>query len=304
MSSAVATIVFGLIASLCWGSGDFCGGLASRRTQASTVVAAAYAVGFVLLTGLAILWREPFPSIQDILWGLIAGVIGGLGLIAFYSALSTGRMGIIAPTAAVLTAGLPVIFSLFTQGLPTLLQVGGFIVALVAIVLISRPEKEEKPAGTEHTHSTGNRLKRIRRALISENRPKGIGRALISGCCFGIFFILISRVSHNSTYWPLAAARLSAVIALLILAFFRKQQVLPKKAALPLILLSGTLDALGNAFFVLAAHSGRLDIASILSSLYPAATVLLAMLVLRERANRVQGLGILIALVAIVMISA
>lgn len=279
MSSAVATIIFGLAASLCWGSGDFCGGLASRRASVLSVVAAAYAIGFVLLIGLAFIWHEPLPSFQDIVLGILAGVVGGLGLIAFYSALSSGRMGIVAPTAAVLTAGLPVLFSIVTQGLPTLLQIGGFIVALVAIALVSRPER-------------------------AKGRPKGIGRALIAGCCFGCFFILISRVEHNSTYWPLAAARLSAVIALLILAFFRKQRIFPKKVAAPLMLLSGTLDALGNAFFVLSAHSGRLDVAAVLSSLYPAATVLLAALVLRERVNRVQGIGILLALLAIPMISA
>lgn len=280
MSSAVAIIVFGLAASLCWGSGDFCGGLASRRMNASIVVICAYAVGFVLLTGLALIWHEVFPSPLDIFWGAIAGVVGGLGLILFYSALSVGRMGIVAPISAVLTAGLPVLFSIFTQGAPSLLQVGGFVAALLAIVLISRPER-------------------------TRERPKGIVLALISGCCFGCFFILISRVSHHSTFWPLAVARLSSVISLLILAMFRKQpdKAKPTFSIIPLILLSGSLDALGNAFFVLSAHSGRLDVASVLSSLYPAATVLLAALLLRERMNRLQGLGVFLALIAIPMIS-
>ena len=283
MSSAVATILFGLAASLSWGSGDFCGGLASRRQNASLVVISAYTVGFFILIGLALLWHEAWPTPQDLLWGAFAGIVGGLGLILFYSALTVGRMGIIAPISATLTAGLPVIFSIFTQGAPALLQIVGFVAALVAIVLISSPER-------------------------AKERPKGIWLALISGSCFGLFFILISRVSHNSTFWPLAMARLSAVIFLVILAIFRKQPAKHKHAkrdrlALPLILLSGTLDALGNAFFVLAAHSGRLDIAAVLSSLYPAATVLLAAFVLRERVNRLQGLGILLALIAIPLIS-
>ena len=122
MTNALATVLFGLAASLCWGSGDFCGGLASRRVNPSTVVAAAYATGFVLMLGLALIWREPFPSQSDILWGGLAGLVGAIGLIVFYSALSIGRMGIIAPVSAVLTAGLPVLFSVFTEGAPGLLQ--------------------------------------------------------------------------------------------------------------------------------------------------------------------------------------
>lgn len=278
MSSTVATILFGLAASLCWGSGDFCGGMATRRTTASVVVISAYTIGFFALVILALAWREALPGPLDMLWGALAGLVGGMGLIMFYSALSVGRMGIIAPTSAVLTAGLPVLFSSLTQGAPSFLQIGGFGLALLAIVLVSRPER---------THG----------------RPKGIGLALLAGCCFGCFFIFISRVSHNSTFWPLAVARLTSVISLLILALFRRQPVKPDFSATPLILLAGTLDAIGNAFFVLAAHSGRLDVAAVLSSLYPAATVLLAALLLRERVNRLQGLGILLALVAIPLIS-
>jgi drug/metabolite transporter (DMT)-like permease len=278
MSSALATVVFGLLASLSWGSGDFSGGLASRRATASSVVIAAYAAGFALLIGLALVWREHFPSGMDMLWGGLAGVVGAIGLIAFYSALSIGRMGIAAPVSAVLTAALPVIFSAFTEGLPGPLQFVGFVLALLAITLISRPE----PA---------------------KGRPEGIGLALLAGCGFGCFFILISRVSHNATFWPLAVARFTSVLFLLVFVGTRRQPVLPGRKVIPLVLLAGILDAIGNAFFVLAAHSGRLDVASVLSSLYPAATVLLAALLLRERVTRVQGIGILLALLAVPLIS-
>ncbi len=279
MSRAFTTVIFGLAASLCWGSGDFNGGLASRRSNASSVVIAAYGVGFVLLVALALLWKEPFPSSHDLVWGGIAGLAGAIGLIAFYSALSIGRMGIAAPVSAVLTAALPVLFSVFTEGLPSLLQLSGFVLALLAIALISRPER-------------------------AKGRPKGIGLALLAGCGFGCFFILISRVSPAATFWPLAMARFTSVLFLLIMVAMRRQPMLPKMTVAPLVLLAGTLDAIGNAFFVLAAHTGRLDIAAILSSLYPAATVLLAALFLRERLTRIQTIGILVALVAIPLISA
>jgi drug/metabolite transporter (DMT)-like permease len=145
MSHLAATVIFGLAASLCWGSGDFSGGLASRRAKALSVVVGDFSVGFVLLLTLALLWREPFPPSVDLLWGGLAGLAGALGLLAFYSALATGQMGIAAPVSAVLTAALPVFFSAVTAGLPSLLQLAGFLLALLAIGLISRPERAGGP---------------------------------------------------------------------------------------------------------------------------------------------------------------
>ena len=278
MTRAFATIIFGLAASLFWGSGDFSGGLASRRDKASSVVLIAYAVGGVLLIALALIWREPFPSLLDLMWGGLAGVAGAIGLVAFYTALSIGRMGIAAPVSAILTGALPVLFSALTEGLPSLLQLVGFALALLAIGLISRPEQ-------------------------SQGRPEGIGLALLAGCGFGCFFILISRLNPTATFWPLAVARFTSVLFLLLIGLLRRQQLLPKKTVFPLVVLAGVLDALGNAFFVLATHVGRLDVAAILSSLYPAATVVLAALIVRERVTRIQTIGIFLALVAIPLIS-
>jgi drug/metabolite transporter (DMT)-like permease len=278
MDHLLPTVIFGLAASLCWGSGDFSGGLASRRANVSSVVLAAYTVGFALLVTLALIWREPIPQPVDLLWGVLAGVAGVLGLLAFYSALATGKMGLAAPVSAILTATLPVLFSAFTVGLPHPLQLGGFALALLAIGLISRPER-------------------------GEGSPKGIGLALLAGCGFGCFFILISRVSPGTVFWPLAMARFVSVILLLAVLLLRRQPILPGKNVALLVVATGILDAVGNAFFVLAAHSGRLDIAAVLSSLYPAATVLLAALVLRERVQRIQATGIVLALLAIPLIS-
>jgi drug/metabolite transporter (DMT)-like permease len=127
---------------------------------------------------------------------------------------------------------------------------------------------------------------------------------LLAGCGFGCYFILISHVSHSATLWPLAVARFTSVPLLLAMAGSRRQEVLPKMTVAPFVLLAGVLDAIGNAFFVLATHVGRLDVAAVLSSLYPAATVLLAALVLRERVTRIQAVGILLALIAVLLISA
>ena len=145
MNPLFATIIFGLAASLCWGSGDFSGGLASRRAHAASVVFADYGVGFVVLVILALLWKEPFPSPLDMLWGGLAGLAGMLGLLSFYTALSRGKIGIVAPVSAVLTATLPILFSAFTVGLPTLLQIGGLVLALLAIGCSSKLETGYEP---------------------------------------------------------------------------------------------------------------------------------------------------------------
>ena len=212
------------------------------------------------------------------------GLAGALGLIAFYTALASGKMGIAAPVSAVLTAMLPVLFSALTAGLPGPLRLGGFVLALLAIVLISRPD---------HT---------------AEERPQGIGLAVLAGVAFGCFFILISRIGPDATFWPPAVARLTSVVSLLLVLLLRRQpmqqQLSGVRRVALLVLLAGTLDTMGNVFFVPAGHSGRLDVAAILSSLYPAATVLLAAVVLRERVTRMQTVGILLVLLAIPLISA
>lgn len=278
MNNALLTVIFGLAASLSWGSGDFSGGLASRRSNPASVIIVAYAAGFVLLIALALVSREQPPSWIDLMWGGLAGLVGAVGLLAFYQALASGRMGIAAPVSAVMTAALPVFFNMLLQGPPNWFQGAGFLIALLAIALISQSQ------GTL-------------------GRPEGLGLALLAGCGFGCFFILISRISHASVFWPLATARLTSVLLLIIVVRVRGQQMLPKRTLLPLVLTAGVLDALGNAFFVLAAHAGRLDVAAVLSSLYPAATVILATILLRERMTRIQGIGILLALVAVPLIS-
>ena len=279
MNHLFATVIFGLTASLCWGSGDFSGGLASRRAYTGSVVLTDYAVGLVLLVTLALIGKEPFPDSADLLWGGLAGVAGVLGLLSFYAALSKAKMGIAAPVSALLTVALPVLFSAFTVGLPTLLQLGGFVLAGLSIALISRPQR-------------------------AKGSLQGIGLALMAGCGFGCFFILISRVNPATTFWPLVVARFTSICVLLVLMRLQRKPLLPGMTVAPLVVLAGVLDATGSALFVLAAHSGRLDVAAILSSLYPAATVGLSVLVLRERVIRIQAIGILLLLLAIPVISA
>jgi drug/metabolite transporter (DMT)-like permease len=271
-------VIFGLASALSWGAGDFSGGLAAKRAPVVGVLAIGQVAGIVLLIVLALLWAEPLPSMGDLGWGLAAGVAGAVGLAALYRALAIGQMGLVAPLSAVLTAALPALFGALTEGLPGTLKLAGFGLALVGIWLVAGTGG---PAGAR----------------------AGLGLALLAGCAFGLFFILVHRAGTNAVFWPLVAARFGSLGLVLPTALVRRQLLWPDRRLLVPVLLSGALDVAGNAFFVLAGQAGRLDVAAILASLYPASTVLLATLLLGERMLRVQLVGIAAALAAIALIA-
>jgi drug/metabolite transporter (DMT)-like permease len=271
-------VIFGLASALTWGAGDFSGGLATKRAPVFGVLAIGHGVGLLLLIVLALVWGEPFPAITDLGWGLAAGLAGALGLASLYRALAIGQMGMVAPVSAVLTAALPALFGMFTEGMPDTLKLVGFGLALVGVWFVA---------------GTGAKV----------GARDGLGLALLAGCGFGVFFILLHRAGASAVFWPLAAARSASLALVLPIALGRRQFLLPDLRLLIPVLLSGVLDVIGNAFFVLAGQAGRLDVAAILSSLYPASTVLLAALLLGERMRRVQVVGMVAALAAIALIA-
>ena len=137
MFHELSTVAFALSASISWGAGDFSGGLATRRAQVLSVVFGSYTVGLCMLILLALIASEPLPTALDFMWGGVAGLAGAVGLGAFYQALSVGRMGIVAPIAAMLSAAIPVLFGALIEGLPGPLQLIGFVLAFIAVGLIS-----------------------------------------------------------------------------------------------------------------------------------------------------------------------
>jgi drug/metabolite transporter (DMT)-like permease len=279
ISSEVLAITFGLASAAAWGSGDFSGGLATRRGSVYSVVSISQLIGAGLLIALALTSGESIPSADDLILGGMAGVSGAFGLVALYSGLASGRMGIVAPVAAVVAAAIPILVSLFTEGPPATSQLAGFGIALSAVWLLS-------------SGGDGGAI-----------QARELGLAVTAGLGFGAFFLLIDRVSESAVLWPLVGARIASVSFLFVLAAARRGWERPDRVLLPLIALSGVLDAGGNTFFALAAREGRLDTAAVLSSLYPAATVLLAWLILRERLMPRQWLGVMAALVALVFIA-
>ncbi len=272
-------IFFGLASAVAWGAGDFSGGLATRKTNVYSVVLISQIVGSIFLAILALVFREAIPPSGSFLFGALAGLAGMIGLMGLYSGLAQGRMGVVAPLTAVVAATLPILFSLLTEGMQPLLQITGFILALIAVWLLS---------GAGRSTSV---------------RPSEIGYALVAGAGFALFFILIDQANETAVFWPLVAARIASVTCLLLYISFRGVWQRPTRRQMPLIIFAGVIDALGNASFTVAARLGRLDLAVILASLYPATTVFLAQIILHERLNRTQWVGVLIALLALVLIT-
>ncbi|MBP2029113.1 drug/metabolite transporter (DMT)-like permease [Methanohalophilus levihalophilus] len=273
-------VFFGLMAAASWGAGDFSGGFASKKANVYGVVLITQTVGVFLLAASAYLIAEEMPPIGGMIWGVVAGIFISIGLLALYHGLSQGKMGFVAPVSAVVAASVPVIFSAFYEGLPAYYQMLGFAFALVAVWLIA---------------GGGEGLEKIDRSDLL--------LPLIAGTGFGLFFISIDRVSDTAVLWPLTAARIAAVVTLLAFIAYKGTVSAPSKSVLPIIIVAGIFDTGGNTFFALASQAGRLDIASITSSLYPAGTVLLAWLILKEKMTHKQWIGVLAALIAVILIS-
>lgn len=279
IGAEVLAVVYGLASALTWGAGDFTGGLATRRANPYIVVAVSQGVGLLLLLAFALLSGEPLPPTVDLVWGALAGLMGAIAVLLLYRALAMGQMGIAAPITAVLAAIAPVIFSAFTEGAPSTMQLAGFAIAVLGVWLLSRP------SGAVGT-------------------AQGVGVAVLAGLAIGAFLILLQQAGTTALYWPLVSARVASLILMVPLSLLnRRAGEFPGRRTLPLAIMTGAMDAAGNAFFVLAAQVGRLDVATVLSSLYPASTILLAAVVLKERVTRLQVAGIVAALAAIALIA-
>ena len=270
--------IFALSAAIAWGSGDFIAGLAARRVGPFRTVLISYSVGLLALLIVALVRNEPIPHTTDILWGALAGLSGMIGLGFLLRGFASGQISIVAPVSAVLAAAIPVIFAAFKEGLPHELQLLGFGLALVSIWLFSRPG----PLGY---------------------RPAGLGMALLAGLGFSGFFIILSLVGENAIFWPLISGRLVACVLMTAFGLTTRRLVFPPHFPLGLLALIGVIDVSGNLFFLLAVQMGRLDVSAVLVSLYPAVTVILARLVNREKLARLQVIGVILAVLAIVLIT-
>ncbi|HEX9595637.1 MAG TPA: DMT family transporter [Anaerolineales bacterium] len=278
MPSTLIAAVFALSAAVVWGSGDFASGLVARRIGPFHALLISYAIGLFGLTILAITTAEPFSSLEDLGWGVLAGLFGMAGFLFMLRGFTVGRMGVVAAVSSLLASAIPVLVAALTIGLPRPVQLIGFLSAFVAIWLLSyRAENEQRPAG--------------------------LGLAVLGGLGFGVFFTVMDQISSAALFWPLVASRLVACLLMAGFALASRRPLVPAGAPTRLLLLAGFFDVFGNLFFLLAIQSGRLDIAAVLVSLYPAVTVLLASVFIKERLTRLQVVGVGLAVLAIALIS-
>ncbi|MBK8421518.1 DMT family transporter [Candidatus Villigracilis saccharophilus] len=275
---AFTAVLFGLVSAVTWGAGDFSGGMAVKRTNPYGVVISAHVMSLVLMAALALVFGEPIPPFSDWLWGGAAGLCGGIGLALLYRALATRQMSVAAPVSALVAASLPVFVSAVSDGLPRLVTLAGFGLALTAVWLISG-------------------------GIGIELKVSHLYLPVIAGLTFGAFFIFLHYGSSTSIFWTLAATRITSISGLLVYCLITGEDWIPTRDSWGWIALSSVLDAAGNTFYALSARMGRMDVAAVLGSLYPGSTVLLAWFILKERISRVQTVGILIALAAIVLIT-
>jgi drug/metabolite transporter (DMT)-like permease len=261
-----------------WGASDFLGGVGARRANAFLFTAIVHISGMVVMGTLALITHAPFPGHASLIWSLLAGSVGGMALALFYRSLASGNMGLVAPVAAVVGAAIPTIATAFTEGFPGYRHVLGFVVAGIGVWLISRAEGD-----------TG--------------RPEGLGMAVLAGIGFAGFYLCIHQAGDASALWASACSRVGSLLVTGAIVLFGRHLRAVAAPVLAIAMVAGTLDITGSAVFIRAAQIGRLDDAVVLSSLYPAVTVVLARIFLHEHFSRARTIGMVAALAAVPMIA-
>ncbi len=280
-------VALGLLVAATYGAGDFFGGLASRRRSATVVVLWSQAAGLV---GLALLvpLLGGSPSTRDLGLGVLAGLVGLCGVLLLYRGLGAGRMSVVAPVTAVGAAFVPFAAGVAGgEGLPVTKLAGAFS-ALVGVALVSRPSAEQAAAPQPPA-----------RAGPALELALGVG----AGIAFGVVFVLLAEVSDDAGLWPVLVQRCASVPAVVAVTAVLRRPRSVGRADLRLIVPAGLCDAGANALFVVAARAGALSVVGVVSSLYPAATVLLAAAVVKERVSPVQGLGLALAGLGVVLLA-
>jgi uncharacterized membrane protein len=289
-------IMFALAAAVLYGSADFLGGAASRHSRALSVAFLSVPVGAAVMLAAAVVSGEQAPT-AGLGWAIASGVFGAVGLMVFYAGLAAGPMSVVAPVSALVSTVLPVGVAVASGEHLGAGVYAGAAVCLVATVLVSleRGTPARLPA-----IAAGPRFLADRPAL------RGLAYGTVCGAMFGVFFVCLRNAGTSGVFWPVCTSRLAnsaVVIAVAVLAGARPVGRAAGTRVLAAAVGSGVLDASANLCYVLATRAGLFGIAAVLTSLYPGITVLLARVVLRERMQGVQRLGLLLAGVGIVLVT-
>lgn len=282
-------VLLAISSAVVYGAGDFCGGAASRRSSTLAVLLVSLPAGLALLLPLAFAFGGAV-SWSVLLWGFAAGLAGGIGLVVFYNALAAGPMSVVAPISGLIAAVVPVVTGVIRGERLSALAISGMALCLVAIAFVSmEAPSTASPSGT------------ARHVLFS-----GPMQAVIAGLGFGIFFVLLRQAGDHGALWPVAASKIAGLAVTVAIALIGGRSLpFPKDlTTIRVAVVAGILDVGANCLYLLAAQAGKLSIAGLLSSLYPASTVLLARVVYRERLRGVQRLGLVLAVAGVALVTA
>lgn len=244
-----------------------------------------YPVALVLLTVLATVIGGEVTG-PAVFWGVLCGISQAFGVWWFYAALGAGPISVVSPLTAILVAGVPVAAGLTMGERPSAMAFAGIALALVAVVLVSREVRDEEGPLPRHRFT-----------------PTVAWLTVGSGLAFGINFVVIDQAPVEAGLWPLVFARLAASVLVAVLALATRNFAAPEGAPLKLAFVAGALDTVANVAMLMALQASMLSLAGVLISLYPAATVVLALVVLRERVAWWQVIGMVTALLAVAMIA-
>jgi drug/metabolite transporter (DMT)-like permease len=269
-----------VLSSITYGAADFLGGLATKRSTMFSVVVFSQLSGLILVLISVPFLPSSLPTAIDFAWGAASGLAGGIGVALLYRGLAIGVMSVVAPVTAVCAVIIPLVVGLALGERPTGLAILGVLLAIVAIVLVSQ---------------TGH-IEERKRATA------GVPIAIASGVAIGIFLVFLERTGPSAGLWPLIAARVVSVTFFTMAGLMSREKLMPRHESMPIVIGCGVLDILANILYLLAVRRGLLSIVATLTSLYPASTIILARIVLRERLRLLQQAGVACAAVAIMLI--
>jgi uncharacterized membrane protein len=298
-------IVFALAAAVMYGSADFLGGAASRRSRALSVAALSVPAGALIMLLAAVVAGDPVPT-TGLGWAVAAGAFGAAGLLVFYTGLAVGPMSVVAPVSALMSTILPVGVAVATGERLGVRVYLGVVVCLAAIVLVSLergvwPARRARGQAGAAADGQGHG-----RSLRHHAALRGFGYGIVCGTLFGVFFTCLRYAGTSGVFWPVAIARLANCAVVLAAVVLARAKPVGREAGgrvLAAAVGSGVIDSTANLFYVLATRAGLFGVAIVLTSLYPGITVLLARVVLRERIHVVQRIGLLLAAAGVILVT-
>ena len=274
------TALISTATAVLFGSADFLGGLASRKSPALLVSAMMFATGIVIFPLVLLVVPPVEVSARDLGFGAVSGVMGMIGVLSLYAALAIGRMSVVAPITAALSGSGPAAYDLLSGAQVGTAGLVGMALAVVSVIVVSTT------TGTVEEHGMP---------------PKAVGMSVLAGSCFATSLIALSMTAQSSGFAPLLVARVVGTVGFAVAVLVRRKEMVFEAQGMRLSVMTGVLDAAANVTMLTAVRIGPLAVAAVVGGLYPVATMLLARVILSERLKRHQIAGVALALVAVVL---